>query len=621
VPALPDLSPAELARAIEAQYDLRVTSAPTSLPPGVHSRAWLLATTRGSWVAKLSNPASDPLPKLERQIQLWLYLHQHAIRAPQILPLRSGSFIGSLAAGQLHYPIQLMKHETLSRIETEHASGAILVSIGELIARLHQVLDHYPERNAYAADRQKAANEWGAQDQGFWPLLPGLPDRSALLPAEQEWLRSIDARAEGYIQQRYPDPAAVSMALLHGDLNFEHIQFLADGTPYLFDFGDMSWGPIAHELAVLFLNTFCDSQMSFSQWEALKQQILLGYRAKRDVSDLDLAMIPLFIVNRVVARARYAVELATEAQLAIDWQSMKRTYQLAEYLLNQAKEDRMSDRDEPRMGAFFPLADFERRILADPDVLGMIYHGSLGRGDGDRCSDLDISLWLRDEALAKPGRIEHYVSWLGEPQFVCLSPIDTGMASNCFVGPNWQRVELDVQRRHDVTPHPYFHGATIVKDTDGQLASLVAASGPPTAEPTREAARKVIEEAIYHIGFVTMQNVRGSHHHAMSNLCELANNVYTLLAQVRGREGWAERFIERFLSDDELALLYAAWPAGPEREAIRHAARGLWEWTRYVWAQAEQTLGEQLGISLDTAAFLEAIERPYNWDATAPHEG
>jgi hypothetical protein len=93
-------------------------------------------------------------------------------------------------------------------------------------------------------------------------------------------------------------------------------------------------------------------------------------------------------------------------------------------------------------------------------------------------------------------------------------------------------------------------------ETDGRLASLVAASGPPTAEITSDAARKVLEEAIYHIGFITMQNIRGSHHHAMSNLCELANSVYTLLAQLRGREGYAERFVERFLQPDELALLY-----------------------------------------------------------------
>ena len=281
----------------------------------------------------------------------------------------------------------------------------------------------------------------------------------------------------------------------------------------------------------------------------------------------------------------------------------------------------MVDHREQRMGVDFPLTDFEQRILADPDVLGMLYNGSLGRGEADRYSDLDISLWLRDEALARPRRIEHYLSWLGEIQFVSVSQHDSGFSCNAYVGLDWQRAELDISRRTEATPHPYFHRATVVKDTDNWLASLVTASGPPTAKPTHDAARKVLEDAIYHIGFVTMQNIRGSHHHAMSNLCELANNVYMLLVQLRGREWYAERFIERFLRPEELVLLYAAWPTSPEHEAIRRAARGLWEWTRYVWAQAEQTLGEELGIVLDATAFLEAIERPYTWDRSGTVAG
>jgi hypothetical protein len=30
-------------------------------------------------------------------------------------------------------------------------------------------------------------------------------------------------------------------------------------------------------------------------------------------------------------------------------------------------------------------------------------------------------------------------------------------------------------------------------------------------------------------------------------------------------------------------------------------------------------LGEELGISLDTGTFLEAIERPYEWDLAEAH--
>ena len=278
----------------------------------------------------------------------------------------------------------------------------------------------------------------------------------------------------------------------------------------------------------------------------------------------------------------------------------------------------MFEHDEPRMGVHFPLSDFEQRIMADPDVLGMLYTGSRGRGNADHYSDLDIMLWLRDEALAKPGRIEHYLGWLGEIRFVSWSQNEMGPSSSGYVGPDWQQVELDIVGSNLPTPHPFFHRVTVVKDTEGRLTSLVVASEPPTAEPIRDAARRIIEEAIFRIGVITMQNIRGSHHYAMSTLCEQANSLYTLVAQLRGHEGYVVRFVERFLNEDELALLYAAWPASPEREAIRRATRGLWDWTRYVWAQAEQNYGEELGIALDAAAFLEAIERPYDWGGVEP---
>jgi hypothetical protein len=269
---------------------------------------------------------------------------------------------------------------------------------------------------------------------------------------------------------------------------------------------------------------------------------------------------------------------------------------------------------EPRTGSHFPLAAFEQRILVDPDVLGMILTGSLGRGRGDRCSDIDVTLWLRDEALSRPGLIEHYLGLLGEVQLMCSSKHEHDQASHAFVGRDWQWVELGISGLPYPTPHPYWHGTRVVKDTDGQLASLVAASGPPVATLSRDAAHTVIVEAIYYTVYVNVHNMRGSHYHAMAELCELAGSLYGLLANARGREGYDVRNAEQFLSADELALLYATWPVAPTQEAIRRAARGLWEWTHYVWAECEHTLGEELGIAVDTTAILEVIERPYAWE-------
>ena len=63
----------------------------------------------------------------------------------------------------------------------------------------------------------------------------------------------------------------------------------------------------------------------------------------------------------------------------------------------------MIERNEPHMGVHFPLSDFEQRIMADPEVLGMLYLRLAGRGQADRYSDLDITIWLTDAAHARPG--------------------------------------------------------------------------------------------------------------------------------------------------------------------------------------------------------------------------
>jgi hypothetical protein len=60
-----------------------------------------------------------------------------------------------------------------------------------------------------------------------------------------------------------------------------------------------------------------------------------------------------------------------------------------------------------------------------------------------------------------------------------------------------------------------------------------------------------------------------------------------------------------------LALLTAAWPAAPEREEVRRAARALWVWTRHVWAQAERALEARLELTLDEAALPGAVDRIY----------
>jgi Ser/Thr protein kinase RdoA (MazF antagonist) len=333
---IPDIAPAQLAQVIEGIYGVRTNAPPTTLPPGFHSRAWLVPTERGIWIAKLSSPASDSREKLERQARLCDYLNRQGIRAPDYLPLRDGASIAVLMIDHVGYPLQLVKYEQLQRIQPHQASNAQLAAIGEFVASLHTALDQYPERDMFVADHQKSANEWGMRTNGLWPDVAGVPDVALLSNAERAWFHAIDRETTAWLRQHNPDAATLAMAVLHGDLNFEHIRYLNDGTPYVFDFGDMCWGPVAHELAVLFLNLVLDDDLPFAEWEAMQRGILAGYTTQRSLPHRDRELIAAFLVNRVLARAEYSVELAREMQLPINWKVIRQTYEVAAYLIDRS---------------------------------------------------------------------------------------------------------------------------------------------------------------------------------------------------------------------------------------------------------------------------------------------
>jgi hypothetical protein len=65
----------------------------------------------------------------------------------------------------------------------------------------------------------------------------------------------------------------------------------------------------------------------------------------------------------------------------------------------------------------------------------------------------------------------------------------------------------------------------------------------------------------------------------------------------------------------------AAWPAAPDAAEVRRAARALWAWTRHVWAEAERGLGRPLGVTVDEAGLLAAVDALYEAPASSLRPG
>lgn len=255
------------------------------------------------------------------------------------------------------------------------------------------------------------------------------------------------------------------------------------------------------------------------------------------------------------------------------------------------------------------LERFDAVVLTDPSVLGLLYTGSLGCGTADRFSDLDLEVWLTDEAFADlPAKTHDLLTVLGSIELLeTRAPAFT----QANVGPDWRRVDLHLRRRDETEPRHDFAGARIVKDFDGTLARLVAASVPEDVTPTWEEAWATIMGAISEQTYIADNNARGATWEAMGAVASRTWPLYELLARFRGRRTYGFRYLESVLSPAEQRLIRAAWPAAPERAEVRRAARELWTWTLYVWDEVERTLGRPLDLSVNQEGLLAAIDAKY----------
>lgn len=263
-------------------------------------------------------------------------------------------------------------------------------------------------------------------------------------------------------------------------------------------------------------------------------------------------------------------------------------------------------------GKDFPMAGFEQAIAADPDILGAFYAGSQGRGTMDRYSDLDLMVWVTQDAYAGGrAKLAALLSTLGPVQ--SQVPLHPTSSTTALVGPDWQRVDLELFREEDLKPWAGWAGARILKDTNATLTRILAQAperpDPPTIEEAADFILGLVDSQIY----LALQTARGGVWSGMGEVGTQAIALYAFLARLRGVNSCGPRFVEHLLVPHERALLEATVVTRPEREEVRRAARGLWVWTRYVWRETERVLGGALPIPLDEDGLLSAVDRIYAW--------
>ncbi len=322
---------------VEGSYGLRLVRQLVGLPPGVHSQTWLAATDDGEWVVKISDVRCDSLATLSAQCQLFDFLNSRGLQTPVVRADQSGHRVSVMGAFGTPYPVTVMRHRRLGRLAPESVTADELRHVAAQVARLHATMDEFVGKDETVADREKSENEWGRQVVGCHPSLMESPTAECFSASERSWFEATDTALLAYLDANFPDPGSLSQAVLHGDLSFEHVRMLPNRDVYFFDFGDMCWGPVAHELAQ-FLRGFRDVAISPDRWADLRRWLLEGYRSRRVFTTADAAAIDVFLLNRVVALAKYVLELNGDQASVSGAEAIKSAYRLAQTVLTNRSQ-------------------------------------------------------------------------------------------------------------------------------------------------------------------------------------------------------------------------------------------------------------------------------------------
>lgn len=267
-----------------------------SLPENVTFR---VTDARGGadYVLRLHRPGYHNLAELESERMWTKALARAGIGVPIGVSARDGrDYVGVEVAvlGQHRFagmarwtPGELLA-TALDGAEDLGRSGPLVEQLGQIAAALH---------NQSSAWRPPAAFRRHALDtdglMGEAPFWGRFWDHPALSTAERELMLAARARITKALERLGRGSSAYGV--IHADLHPHNVLIEGDRLTVI-DFDDTAFGWHVYDLAIALLHY--EGRADFA---ALESAFLRGYRAGRDLSEADAALIPMFRLIRRLA--------------------------------------------------------------------------------------------------------------------------------------------------------------------------------------------------------------------------------------------------------------------------------------------------------------------------------
>jgi len=323
------INPKLIQHFVENKYAMKVVAEPVLMTGGTVNAGWQIATRESKFVLKVFTVPLEDNRSIQEELEIYRTLLASKINAPQVLPSLDGDFTKISIEG-IQYPTVLMKLENLRRVNPANISDAEIKIIADTIAMMHKALKKH--------DTQLQSKEVVIPKGPNTPGNPAVdlhsPNGADLSMPQINKLTLLDKELVKHINTRYKRGMPLKTSVLHGDLSLGHIQFLDNGSTYIFDFSDYTYGPLIWDLATLLVYFYKEGKVNFSKWIRICRKFLFFYTQTIKLGTEDIDMIVPFVADRLLFEIRTLNRLSRKENRTVDREGNSHRYELAQYILD-----------------------------------------------------------------------------------------------------------------------------------------------------------------------------------------------------------------------------------------------------------------------------------------------
>lgn len=256
------------------------------------------------------------------------------------------------------------------------------------------------------------------------------------------------------------------------------------------------------------------------------------------------------------------------------------------------------------------LQEFTKKLKKIPEIMGAYYTGSTATKTRSKYSDIDIDIVVEDKNYKKiVKKLPKLFSMCGDVRLVNhYKNLDETYA---FIVEDYEKVEIDPIKKSKLKEKlGELRVIRIGFDKKGIIKKkFVGKEEVKKIKLNHEEFVHLLLDTRANFIYIVRHFARGKRFSAVEEITTIRNDLFHLLARLKGLEDWKlTRNVEKLLSRKELDFVKNSICKNYEKKELRKAIKANWEFMKHIEREYEKKAKRKLNLKCNDKEILEVID-------------